>query len=105
MLPPRDEAELLDRARALRGHAVGALAARLGLDLGGPAVATKGKVGALLEQALGATGGSAATWDFPALRVELKTVPLDERGIPRESTFVCAVSLLDAGRAEGEPSG
>lgn len=70
---------------------------------GAPARA-KGKVGELLERALGATGGAAATWDFPALRVELKTIPVDSRGIPRESTFVCAVSLLDAERAEWETS-
>jgi DNA mismatch repair protein MutH len=101
---PRDEAELLDRARALRGQSIDALGTRLGLDLAGAAVATKGKVGELIERALGATGGSAATWDFPALRVELKTVPLGPSGVPRESTFVCSVSLLDADRAEWDDS-
>ena len=61
----------------------------------------KGKVGEQIERALGASGGSTATWDFPELRVELKTIPLDaSRGAPRESTFVCAVSLADADRAE-----
>jgi DNA mismatch repair protein MutH len=38
--------------------------------------------------------------DFPALGVELKTIPTDARGVPRESTFVCAFSLADADRAE-----
>jgi DNA mismatch repair protein MutH len=74
------------------------------VDIHGARVSTKGKVGELVERVLGATGGSNATWDFPALRVELKTIPLDERGVPRESTFVCAVSLLDAERAEWETS-
>jgi DNA mismatch repair protein MutH len=92
------------RAEALRGWSVEALAARSGVDVRGAPVSTKGKVGELVERALGATGGSNATWDFPALRVELKTIPLDERGVPRESTFVCAVSLLDAERAEWETS-
>jgi DNA mismatch repair protein MutH len=88
--PPRDEAELLARARALRGTRVQA-----------SGVHRKGKVGELIERALGASGGSTATWDFPALGVELKTIPLDAaRGVPRESTFVCAVSLADADRAE-----
>jgi DNA mismatch repair protein MutH len=88
--PPRDEAELLSRARALRGMPVEA-----------PGVHRKGKVGELVERALGATGGSSATWDFPELGVELKTIPVDlARGVPRESTFVCAVSLTDADRAE-----
>jgi DNA mismatch repair protein MutH len=98
--PPTDEVELLRRAQALQGQSIEALSRRLGISLGGAPVATKGKVGELLERALGATGGSAATWDFPALRVELKTVPLGARGVPRESTFVCSVSLFDADRAE-----
>ena len=92
------------RAWALRGWSVEALATRMGVDVGGARASTKGKVGELVERALGATGGSNATWDFPALRVELKTIPVDERGVPRESTFVCAVSLLDAGRAEWKTS-
>ena len=87
---PDDEANLLSRALALRGRPVGAAGTR-----------RKGKVGELVERALGATGGSAATWDFPDLRVELKTIPVDARtGAPTESTFVCAVSLADADRAE-----
>ncbi|HEY8088759.1 MAG TPA: MutH/Sau3AI family endonuclease [Polyangiaceae bacterium] len=88
--PPRDEAELLDRARALRGRPIDAAGLR-----------RKGKAGELVEQALGAHGGSGATWDFPDLRVELKTIPIDATTkAPRESTFVCAVSLADADRAE-----
>lgn len=88
--PPRDEAELLARALALRGMRVQA-----------PGVHRKGKVGELVERALGASGGSTATWDFPGLGVELKTIPVDAaRGVPRESTFVCAVSLADADTAE-----
>jgi DNA mismatch repair protein MutH len=98
--PPANETELVARARALAGRSVEEIAARCGMHVGGAAASTKGKVGELLERALGATGGSSATWDFPALRIELKSIPVDERGTPRESTFVCAVSLLDAERAE-----
>jgi DNA mismatch repair protein MutH len=97
------EAELFARARALAGMPVDALARRVGLAVGA-GVHAKGKVGTLLEQALGATGGSMATWDFPDLKVELKTVPVDARGLPRESTFVCTVTLIDADRAEWETS-
>jgi len=92
--PPRDEAELLARAMAMRGTPVQA---------GG--LHGKGRVGEQVERALGATGGSAATWDFPELRVELKTIPVDARTqAPSESTFVCAVSLADAERAEWSTS-
>jgi len=92
--PPRDEAELLARARALCG---------MPIEAGG--LHGKGKVGEQVERALGATGGSTATWDFPELKIELKTIPVDAAtGAPSESTFVCAVSLADAERAEWETS-
>jgi DNA mismatch repair protein MutH len=101
---PRDAAELLARAHSLAGSAVESLAGRLSMAVGRDAVRSKGKVGALLERALGATGGSQATWDFPSLRIELKTIPIDARRIPRESTFVCVAPLGDADRAEWESS-
>jgi DNA mismatch repair protein MutH len=102
--PPNDETELIARAHELAGRSVDEVARRLGVRVGGAPASTKGKVGELVERALGATGGSNATWDFPALRIELKTIPIDGRGVPRESTFVCAVSLLDAERAEWHSS-
>src|SRR5580658_3137497 len=91
--------DLVSRARSLAGMPVGELAQRLGMQVGA-GVHAKGKVGTLLEQALGASGGPVATWDFPDLQVELKTIPVDEQGTPRESTFVCAVSLMGADQAE-----
>ncbi len=102
--PPRHESELLARAHALFGCSVEDSGSAARDARRGDGVHTKGKVGELVERALGATGGSRATWDFPELRVELKTIPVDARGLPRESTFVCAVSLLDADRAEWETS-
>jgi DNA mismatch repair protein MutH len=102
--PPRDLAELVGRARALDGVSIDELARIAGVRLDGAPVSTKGKVGELLERVLGASGGSAATWDFPDLAIELKTIPVDADGAPSESTFLCAVSLLDAERAEWETS-
>ncbi|HUJ28071.1 MAG TPA: MutH/Sau3AI family endonuclease [Myxococcales bacterium] len=87
--PPRDESELLQRLRALPGRPLGDIAASLALP---PPPAdprrSKGWAGALLERALGATGASKAVPDFPALGIELKTVPVDAGGAPLESTFV-----------------
>ena len=97
---PESEQELLGRARELTGRSLAEIAAALGVTLGGAGVHTKGKAGALIERALGATGGSAAVPDFPHLGIELKTIPLDLSGRPRESTFVCTLSLADADRAE-----
>jgi DNA mismatch repair protein MutH len=98
--PPRDEPDLLARAAALEGRTLGDLAASLGLSVAGATLRTKGKAGGLVERALGATGGSAAVPDFPALGIELKTIPVAPDGRPRESTFVCALSLAEADRAE-----
>jgi DNA mismatch repair protein MutH len=90
---PRDEAELLTRALALRGRRLGDLARDVLVSLDGPTVRSKGKMGTVLEKALGATAGSAAIPDFPTLGVELKSVPVDERGVPREGTFVTSIDL------------
>jgi len=96
---PVDEEDLLERARGLVGHSMGELAAVLGASLEGGGLRTKGKVGEIVERALGAAGGPLAVRDFPELGVELKTIPVDERGRPRESTFVCTLPLADADRA------
>jgi DNA mismatch repair protein MutH len=99
--PPRDEDELCARVHALVGRSLDEIAAAHGVgELGSDGVHTKGRAGALLERALGATGGAAAQHDFPHLGIELKTIPVDERGRPRESTFVCAISLAAADRAD-----
>ncbi len=103
--PPRTLDDLAARAAALAGRALDDLAAEHALAFAGRAGArTKGKTGALVEQLLGATGGSAAIHDFPALGVELKTIPVSFDLRPRESTYVCTLALADADRAEWETS-
>ncbi|HEY3357909.1 MAG TPA: DNA mismatch repair protein MutH [Polyangia bacterium] len=95
--PPADLAALAARAAALTGCCLGDLAQALGARLGADPVHAKGHGGELVERALGAAPGPGARHDFPHLGVELKTIPLDERGRPRESTFVCLIPLLEAG--------
>jgi DNA mismatch repair protein MutH len=102
--PPSSEEELRARAEWLSGRTVGEIAALLGIPPPLAGVRGKGKVGDLLERALGAEAGSAAIPDFPHLGIELKTIPMGTRGVPRESTFVCTISLGDADRAEWETS-
>ncbi len=102
--PPRDEAELRWRAAQLSGRTVREISDALAFSVGGEAVRTKGKVGELLERALGASAGSAAAPDFPHLGVELKSIPVDAAGRPSESTFVCALSVAEADGAEWETS-
>lgn len=69
------------------------LADELGRPCPGGGAHTKGRVGELVEVALGASGGSRRAVDFPESGVELKTIPVSAERKPYESTFVCAVSL------------
>jgi DNA mismatch repair protein MutH len=95
--PPTTEAELLQRARTIAGLTVGELAKQADLPISDDTTRTKGLTGRLVEWALGADAKGAAAPDFTALEVELKTIPLDATGKPRESTFVCSIDLSEMG--------
>lgn len=90
---PESTDELMTRARSLAGLTVSQLAERLGIDVPADLRSHKGWLGELIERALGATGGSRPVVDFPDLGIELKTLPVDAAGKPRESTWVCAAPL------------
>jgi DNA mismatch repair protein MutH len=98
------EARLLAQARALSGLTLAELSQRLQLSLPAEPRRAKGFVGRLLERALCVTSDSAAAQDFPELGVELKTLPVDAAGRPRESTFVCHVDLARIADCEWEQS-
>ena len=85
--------ELMRRARSLAGRTVGQIAEQVGVTVPKDLRSHKGWFGELIEAALGATGGSKPQVDFPSLGVELKTLPVDATGKPRESTWVCAAPL------------
>jgi DNA mismatch repair protein MutH len=65
----------------------------------------KGWIGSLIERALGVVARPGSEPDFPALGVELKTIPLSRAGLPRESTFVCSAALRDIAELEWAQSG
>jgi DNA mismatch repair protein MutH len=96
---PTSEIELLSRADALAGRRLGDLADSLGLFTPPDLRRHKGWIGDLAEHVLGVPGSEANGPDFAALGVELKTIPLNERGRPRESTWVCTCPMrsLDLG--------
>lgn len=102
--PPQSQAELLSRAQALAGLTVGQLAARMHASLEGGPLRTKGRIGELIERALGATAGNLDQPDFPQLGIELKTIPMDELGRVRESTFVSTIDLHAMASAAWESS-
>jgi DNA mismatch repair protein MutH len=99
---PATEHELLDRARSLAGSTIGEVSARIGRAL--PTSGHKGWIGTMIEQALGLTPRGAGP-DAPQLGIEVKTTPIDPRGVPRETTFVCMVPRdgLDRTWAESAP--
>lgn len=98
--PPRDEAELVERAATLAGLRLAELAARFDVPVPLDLRRAKGFVGSLVERALGASAGSRALPDFPELGIELKTLPVDRTGAPVESTFVCTIPLTEIGQVE-----
>src|SRR5690349_22392242 len=104
VFPPSSERELCDRAAWLRGRTIGELARALGTAVPVAGARGKGKMGTLVEKALGAEAGSASLPDFPTLGIELKTIPVDDAGVPRESTFVCTISLAGAEHADWSTS-
>jgi DNA mismatch repair protein MutH len=93
--PPADERELVERAESLAGESLGRLAARAGIRVPENLRRAKGWVGDLLEYLLGATAQSRPVPDFETLGIELKTLPLNARQQPQESTFVSTVPMAD----------
>ena len=91
--PPGDIEMLMSRAKALAGRTIAQLAEHLGREVPPNLRTHKGWLGELIEDALGATGGPRPQVDFPQLGIELKTLPVDATGKPRESTWVCAAPL------------
>ncbi|HTT07743.1 MAG TPA: DNA mismatch repair endonuclease MutH [Gammaproteobacteria bacterium] len=89
--PPSSEAELLSRARSLAGRTLGEIAAQMHVTLPANLLRHKGVIGESIERALGASGGSRPEPDLPALGIEIKTIPVDANGKPRESTYLCVV--------------
>lgn len=101
---PETEAELLARAESLAGHSLGELADYFGVPVPPDLRRAKGWVGQLLERALVARSASRAQPDFQQLGIELKSIPVDDRGLPCESTFVCTAPLPSVGDLEWEQS-
>jgi DNA mismatch repair protein MutH len=105
---PTSEAELIARAGSIAGLSLAELAERVGWgawdDAADGSTRRKGRVGQLVEQALGAPGGSSREPDLPTLGIEIKTLPLGRDGVPRETTFVCTVPLNELASTPFEES-
>ncbi|MCD6055766.1 MAG: mismatch repair protein [Gammaproteobacteria bacterium] len=102
--PPTTEAQLMTRAVAMSGLTVRQLAEIVSENIPPDLKQHKGWLGQLVERYLGASAHSKAAPDFEALSIELKTIPVDESGTSRESTYVCTVPLLELANVSWEAS-
>lgn len=95
--PPDSVEALLVRCEQIAGCTLGQVAALHGVTTPVDLSRHKGWVGSLLETVLGADAGNQAEPDFMGLGIELKTLPLNKHGQPKESTYVCTVSMRSSG--------
>lgn len=94
----------MQRANVLAGRSLAEIAAAYGITMPQDLRRHKGWVGQLLELALGADAESLPEPDFRLIGVEMKTLPIDRHGKPRESTYVCTVPLNEGMEASWEQS-
>jgi len=92
---PQSEQQLMHNCAAIAGYSLADLANLCDVKFPTELKFAKGLTGQLLEKILGATAGNAAEPDFQDLAIELKTIPVDINGLPRETTYVCTVPLTN----------
>ena len=92
---PESESELKSRMTALSGKKLSQLADEIHWPVPENLKHDKGWIGQLIEVHLGASAGNLSQPDFQNLGIELKTIPLNANHRAKETTFVCAVPLLN----------
>lgn len=92
------------RANELAGQSIKQVAQALRLPLPANQRHNKGWVGTLAESYLVATASNLAEPDFQQIGVELKTVPVNKSGNPKESTYVSTLALTDMTGSSWETS-
>lgn len=102
--PPTSTQELMERANALAGITIQQLADRVQVNVPNALLHAKGWFGNLLECALGASAATAPEPDFVDLGIELKSIPINNNGRPKESTYICVVQLDPMALASWEGS-
>lgn len=91
--PPVTRQELIARAQSIAGLTIQQLANEMETSIPASTTHAKGWFGKLLELALGANAANAPEPDFVNLGIELKSIPIDDNGKPKESTYICVVQL------------
>lgn len=101
---PQSTTELEQRTRAIAGLTVSELAQQCGVAVPENLRSHKGWLGDLAERALGCDAASLSEPDFMALGIELKTLPVNQKGLVQESTYICAVPLKNASQCRWQDS-
>ncbi len=102
--PPESVDELMQRAAHMMGQTFGTLCQQHGYTQDVFAKRHKGGAGELIERVLGADARNHDGPDLMHLGIEIKTLPLDERGRVAESTYVCRCQLDQLAQAQYEQS-
>lgn len=102
--PPKSEIELLKNAERITGKTLGQLAGLVGVTAPDNQKRAKGWSGEIVETLLGASASSLPEPDFQLIGVELKTIPINHKGRPKESTYVTTVPLTNLGKLSWENS-
>jgi len=92
-LAPTSEIELQQRVDEIAGLTVAELAKQCGIAVPTDLRSHKGWLGDLAERALGCDAASLSEPDFMDLGIELKTLPVNHKGLMQESTYICTVPL------------
>jgi DNA mismatch repair protein MutH len=90
-----NQTELYQKALELSGLTVFQLAQVLNLSPPSGLVTAKGWLGQAIELYLGAQSGCLPVPDFPSLKIELKTIPINQKGQVIESTYVTTLPLMN----------
>ena len=101
---PKSIQELMQRAGALAGLTLGEVAETANVKVPANFKREKGWTGQLIELCLGASAGSKTQQDFAKLGIELKTIPIDQQGLPLETTYVCYAPLTNIAGVEWQTS-
>lgn len=101
---PTSEAELQQRIDAIAGLQVAELAEQCGIHVPTDLRSHKGWLGDLAERALGCDAASLSEPDFMALGIELKTLPVNSKGLVQESTYICTVPLKNTAQHQWRTS-
>lgn len=102
--PPSSETELQQRIDAIAGLQVKELAEQCGIQVPADLRSHKGWLGDLAERALGCDAASLSEPDFMGLGIELKTLPINQKGLLQESTYICTVPLKDTAKHQWQTS-